>query len=293
MRPSNPEIIIIGAGPAGIAAAIQLKRYGLEPIVLEKDSIGGLLRNANLVENYPGFPSGISGGQLIKLFKQHIENIGVKVTYDEVFQLDYSDQWSAKTKRTTYQPAVVVIASGTKPKPIPIKIPVNAQTLVGSEVWSLFSAHGRRIVIIGAGDAAFDYALSLAGRRNSVTIFNRGNNPSCLPLLRERANENPKIFYLENIHLQRVDVDVSTKGLKLYTNQGTFDSDNLLFAIGREPMLDFLTENVKMQRRMLIESGKLHLVGDVHGDLFRQTAIATGEGVRVAMLIYANRGVYE
>ena len=68
------EVAIIGAGPSGIATAIQLKRYGIEPVILEKEEIGGVLKNANLVENYPGFPDGISGPELVKLFKKQVEN---------------------------------------------------------------------------------------------------------------------------------------------------------------------------------------------------------------------------
>ena len=77
--------VIIGAGPAGMAAAIQLRRYGYEPLVLEKSVIGGLLNNANLVENYPGFPAGIEGPVLVQLMKEHVQQLGVEIRSDEVF----------------------------------------------------------------------------------------------------------------------------------------------------------------------------------------------------------------
>ena len=76
--------IIIGAGPAGLGTAIQLKRYGISPLVLERESIGGLLRNANLVENYPGFPAGIPGVELVQLLKKHARASGVEVILAEV-----------------------------------------------------------------------------------------------------------------------------------------------------------------------------------------------------------------
>ena len=78
------NIVIIGAGPAGLAAGLQLKRYGEEFILIERDNIGGLLRNANLVENYPGFPGGISGRELVRRFKKQVSEISVKVTFTEV-----------------------------------------------------------------------------------------------------------------------------------------------------------------------------------------------------------------
>ena len=136
----NTTILIIGSGPAGLTAAIQLKRFGLTSILFEKDSVGGLLRNANLVENYPGFPNGIPGLKLIALFEKHLQNIDVKVTYGEVVKLDLVDDWftvevgrvsiPATQERTRYLTCVtapvplqpyhyVIIATGTKPKAIP------------------------------------------------------------------------------------------------------------------------------------------------------------------------------
>ena len=89
----KPEpVAIIGAGPAGITAAIQLKRYGLSPMLFEKEAIGGLLRNANWVENYPGFPNGISGLKLTRLMAQQLKTVGVEGFFEEVLELDYAKE---------------------------------------------------------------------------------------------------------------------------------------------------------------------------------------------------------
>src|SRR4030067_3593524 len=82
------DVIIIGGGPAGIAAAIQLKRYGLNPLIFERGALGGLLRNANLVENYPGFPGGISGMKLVGLLEQQARDFALRVTYAAVIRVD-------------------------------------------------------------------------------------------------------------------------------------------------------------------------------------------------------------
>ncbi len=289
----QPEILIVGAGPAGVAAAIQLKRSGVPFILLEKDSVGGLLLNANLVENYPGFPNGIPGPKLAALFERQLRRLGVEVTQDELLRLDYEETWLAETRRTVYRPRVVVLAAGTQPRPLPVPIPEAGRGRVFSEVRHLAAARGSRVVIVGAGDAAFDYALNLAGRGNAVTILNRGCETSCLPLLRERVAANSNIAYRERITLQRVEFDASASCLQLLTDHCSLFTDYLLFAIGREPALGFLTENVGRRQAALAKHGKLYFVGDVHSGHFRQAAIAAGEGLRAAMQIYANRGVDE
>jgi thioredoxin reductase (NADPH) len=281
------NIITIGSGPAGLTAAIQLKRYGLTPILLEKGNVGGLLRNANLVENYPGFPNGIPGPKLITLFKKQIRRIGVEVTFDEVTDIEFDDrQFNVVAKHNTYHAACLIIASGTKPKDIPVEIPLQAKERIFSEVWPLLGMRGKHIVIVGAGDAAFDYALNLAGRGNTVTLLNRGCKVTCLHLLQERAETHPAITCLEQTVIQKIEIEATSGHLLLLTEHRSLITDYLLFAIGREPQTDFLSEHVKMQAPALIEGGKLYFVGDVHNGPFRQTAIAVGDGLRAAMQIY-------
>ncbi|MBU1708243.1 FAD-dependent oxidoreductase, partial [bacterium] len=110
------NVVVIGAGPAGIATAIQLRRHGIEPVLFEQNSVGGLLRNANLVENYPGFPEGIAGPALVALFQQQLENAGVVVHNEKVLELEFREEaFFINTEHRTAQFPIAVIASGTIP----------------------------------------------------------------------------------------------------------------------------------------------------------------------------------
>jgi len=279
------EVVIVGAGPAGMTAAIQLKRYGIPFVILEKERVGGLLWNANLVENYPGFPAGVSGPKLVGLIEKQMERIGVEVTFDSVADLDYDETgFRVKTLQTEYRPRFVIVASGTRPNPFPLAIPDVAQGMVFSDVYHLLHVSDKHVVIIGAGDAAFDYALNLTKNRNSVTILNRRGEVKCLRLLWERAMAESSIEYRAETPVSKIDLDETAGRLKVRTEAGeSLEADYLLFALGRIPQMDFLSAELVDKK-----VNGLYFVGDVKNGLFRQAAIAAGDGLRAAMKIHTN-----
>jgi thioredoxin reductase (NADPH) len=283
MKPD--EVLIIGAGPAGMTAAIQLKRYGIPFLLLEKERVGGLLWNANLVENYPGFPAGVSGPKLVGLVEKQMERLGVDVTLDSVSQLRYSETgFHVKTLQAEYHPRFVIVASGTKPISLPIPVPETARSKVFSDVHPLLPETNKKIVIVGAGDAAFDYALNLTKNRNSVTILNRGRDVKCLGLLWERARNEPRIEYCAETPVCKVELDEAAGRLKVQTAAyGCLDADYLLFATGRVPQVSFLPDEIINNN---LEG--VYFVGDVKNGLYRQAAIAAGDGLRAAMEIHYN-----
>ena len=287
-KTTNKTVIIIGGGPAGITTAIQLKRYGLEPLVLEMREIGGLLWNANLVENYPGFPNGVQGKKLIGLIKKQAERLGVDVKREEVIIAGMDGKnFLIKTKNENIKSLYLVIASGTKSQALPNVIIPAARSRVFTEVWPLTNVVGKQIVVVGAGDAAFDYALNLSKKRNIVTILNRGETVKCLSLLFDRARQEPRIHYRAGISVRQIAVNEMANRLEVRCEAETIEADYVLFAIGRVPNLDFLSDEVKRREKELVKSGRLYFVGDVKNKLFRQVAIATGDGLRAAMQIYS------
>ncbi len=284
------NVVIIGAGPAGLAAAIQLRRYGIQALLFERGEVGGLLRNANLVENYPGFPGGIPGARLVKLFARQASHVGVVVTHAEVTSIAYEQGlFQVETLQGSYQSRLAVIATGTKPLRIAdLSIPEELQSRVFYEVHELVKVEGKCVAIIGGGDAAFDYALNL-GKKNQVILLNRAEKPKCLPLLWERARITDSIAYHKRTFVQKITKDLPTGMLmdcQTPAGELQFHADYLIIAIGREANMDCLSDPFRLQTTMLEKESLLYFIGDVRNGIFRQASIAVGEGVLTAMKVY-------
>lgn len=284
---SVEQVAVIGAGPGGLAAALQLHRYDVISRVFEGNHPGGLLRNANWVENYPGFPKGISGANLASLFLKQAQVGGVHITAENVQKLDWDDDvFQIITMTRVYQARTVVIASGTQPRRFTeFDIPSELNERVNYEIAPLLSCKNRRMIIFGAGDAAFDYALNL-GKLNRVIIINRSEQVKCLPLLWERASACRNINYRPNVAI--IQLIANSEGgmiVECSSPEGPmqFQADYLIGAIGRIPQLDFVSATVLERASEFEKTGILHFVGDVKNGAFRQTAIAVGDGIHAAM----------
>jgi thioredoxin reductase (NADPH) len=286
------DIAVIGAGPAGIAASIYLKRAGFEPFVFEKRDIGGLLLNANLVENYPGFPEGISGKGLVRQFKEQLSRLEVEVNNTEVITLTIEDGlFKLKTDKGEHTSRAVIVATGTIPKSIDIQ---GEADLLGRKLFYEIKditqyAKEDTFVIIGGGDAAFDYALNLSGDAARVDVIFRSERAKCLSLLEERAKKRGNI----QIHPKTQPLALKEEGnkIKLKTaaegKEHILTCDYMLIAAGREPNLSVIP--YKMRECLKIEDNGctnlqgLFIAGDVRRGHFRQTGIAVGDGILCAM----------
>ena len=282
------DVIIVGAGPAGIACALQLIRHDIKPRIFEKKRIGGLVRNAHLVENYPGFAEGVSGPHLTQLLEKQLKRAGVAVDIEEIINPDISDSiFIVETPRQTVRSHRAVVASGTKPRfPADLLVERTVADRVLYEVCDIEQVENRTIAIIGAGDAAFDYALHLADN-NEIVMLIRNDRLRCLPLLLERCRESNHISLLTNRCVREIGPGDDGRLCIACLHNGRHDdkltTDYVLVAVGREPNLGFMSPELERQRNALMGEGKLYFAGDVTNGGYRQVAISVGDGVKVAM----------
>jgi thioredoxin reductase (NADPH) len=293
------DVGIVGAGPAGMSSAIYLHRAGFSTVVLDEGVPGGLLRNANLVENYPGFPNGISGPDLVSRFTEQLRALGVEVIEDKVRSVESArGLFRIRAVESDWTSRVAIVATGTSPDVPKIR---GLGSVIGRKAFfdivsmPLKKDKAEHVAIVGGGDAAFDYSLNLVGRGKDVTLLTR-SEPRCLPLLRDRAL---RAGVDVRVGVRVESVKEVSRGLQIRCREGDrlsdLKSDKVLVACGRKSNIGVLSPALRqkaMKGLRIPETGipGLYLAGDIVRDRNRQTGIAVGDGTLAAMLAQAYLG---
>jgi thioredoxin reductase (NADPH) len=197
------DVIIIGAGPAGLTAALYAGRFKLDTLIFEKISAGGQILLSPSIENYPGFPEGVSTFELIDKFKKQVEGLGLKLESKEVLEVIPEGKfYRVKTQEGDFEAKTVVIASGAQPKKLGVK---GEDKLTGRGVSYCGTCDGplfrdKEIIVVGGGDRAIEDALFLTAYSRSVYLVHRRDAFRAAGILVDKARANPKIkFVLDSV----------------------------------------------------------------------------------------------
>jgi len=285
------DLIIVGAGPAGLTAALYAGRARLKTLVLEKTGIGGRILMSESIENFPGFPEGIATCDLIKRMEEQVRNLDIKIELEEVLELDGRAK-SVKTHAKTYAAESIIIATGARPRKLGVP---GEDKLVGKGVSYCATCDGplykeKNVVVVGGGDAVAEEALYLTRFAKRVNIIHRRNDLRASAILQERLKENKKIYFVlsnvvtEIIGSKKVESikikDVNTSGEQIIACDGVF------IYIGYEPDTGFVKNKLKLDEKGFIitdqdlatcEEG-IFACGDCRKKSLYQVITACGDG---------------
>ncbi len=299
-KDSTKNVIIIGSGPAGYTAALYTARANLKPLLIEGKTPGGQLATTTEVENYPGFPDGVQGPDLIANMKKQAEKFGTQIITDDVTKLNLKvNPFEIFVGEKKYPSKTIIIATGAgyKHLGLPKEEELTGHGLSYCATCDAYFFKNKDVAVIGGGDAAMEEALFLTKFANKVTVIHRRDQLKASKIMQDRAKENPKICFIWNTVVEDFIGNKTTKlqGLKLKNvNTGetsTFNCQGVFVAIGHEPNTKFL-EGLKLDEKGYIitesKSSKTNIegvfaCGDVQDHIYRQAITAAGSGCMAAM----------
>ncbi len=293
--PRRCDLAVIGAGPAGTAAAIQAQRAGIQPVLLDRATRPGLAATANLIENYPGFPGGVGGATLAERFAAQAAAIGVEPLLAEVTAVERAAGALVLdvAGRHPLRARAVIVATGTRTRTLPALESAATDPRLVDRVDALGRLGGRRLLLVGGGEAALDQAL-FARRRGagSVTVVIRGQAPRAMSLLVDRARRQG-VELLTGCTVSHLvgDLDALTVHLELDGRDEHRAVDAVVTCIGRRPTTPQLPATLarrsdgtpRVDRLGRTSEAGLYLAGDARRGIYRQVGIAVGDGLAAAM----------
>jgi thioredoxin reductase (NADPH) len=294
------ELIIVGSGPAGLTAALYAARADLRPIVIEGAEAGGQLMLTTDVENYPGFPDGILGPELMMKFREQAERFGAEFVTADVDRVDLSaSPFGAWVGSTEYRSEALIISTGASARML--GLPSEAR-LLGHGVSTCATCDGfffreKDIAVVGGGDSAIEEALFLTKFANEVTVIHRRDELRASKIMQDRAFANPKIAFKWNSVVTDVGgdgtVDVVRLRDTLTDDASELDVGGLFVAIGHDPNTKLFEGQVDLDENgyvVLAQAGSTHTsvdgvfaAGDVADHVFRQAVTAAGTGCMAAI----------
>jgi thioredoxin reductase (NADPH) len=295
------EVIIIGSGPAGYTAGIYAGRAGLNPLLIASSvEAGGELMKTTEVENYPGFPTGLQGPELMDAFRAQAERFGTEVLLDDVIEVDLKGD--VKIVKTgggkTFEAKTVILATGAAYRELglPREKELSGYGISWCATCDGFFFREKVIAVVGGGDSAMEETTFLTRFASKVYLIHRRDSFKASKIMQERALNNPKIEVIWNTEVSELLGEGKLTGIKT-TNlvdgtENTLELDGLFIAIGNDPRVWLVEDQVKLTSEKFIQvdgrSSKTSLpgvfaAGDVIDPTYRQAITAAGSGCVAAL----------
>lgn len=294
------NLIIIGSGPAGYTAAIYAARANLAPVLFEGGEPGGQLMTTTEVENFPGFPKGILGPEMMKMMREQAERFGAKIISHAVTKVDFSKQpltvWAGEQ---TYEAASVIVSTGSSARRLGLE---NEKKLYGKGVSACATCDGfffknKIVAVVGGGDSAMEESTFLTRFAAKVYVIHRSDTLRASKIMQDRATGNPKIEFIFNTEVKDVFgvEEGRVTGILLRNNktgeEKRLDCDGLFAAIGHEPNTKIFEGQLEIVKGYIVtEPGKtatkipgVFAAGDCVDFRYRQAITAAGTGCMAAL----------
>ncbi len=293
------KVLILGSGPAGLSAALYAARADLNPVVLSGIELGGQVSLTYTVENYPGFPEGVGGMELVDLFKKQAEKFGARVEYDSAGEVDFTSRpFRVKSVNgKQYLADTVIITTGARS--VHLDVP-GENELTGRGVSYCATCDGwffkeKDVIVVGGGDSALEEGLFLTRYADSVTIVHRRDQLRAGPILVERAQANPKIKFELNSVISEIIGNGAVQSVRLKDTQtGEVRQkpvDGVFIFIGHTPNTELFKGHLDMDEHGYLKVDQLmqtnipgvFAAGEVADPNFRQVITSAGMGAAAAM----------
>lgn len=291
------DIIIIGGGPAGLTAGLYTARAKQSSLLIDKGMVGGMIAEADQVDNYPGFPDGISGLELGELMQRQATKYSLKIITAEVTAIELEQgQKVVKTTEGNFIAKAVIIASGSERQKLGVP---GEKEFTGKGVSYCATCDapffsGQAVAVVGGGDAAIDEAMHLTKFASKVTVLHRRNRLRATPVLQEKAFAEPKIEFRWNTVVEAIEGKDFVERLRLRQvitgGKSILEVAGVFISIGLKPDTDYLkgvlpldaTGHIITNEKMETEIAGIFAAGDIRAGSIRQAIAAAGDGATAA-----------
>lgn len=297
-RDGIEKVIVLGSGPAGLSAALYAARADLNPLVLSGMELGGQVSLTHIVENYPGFPEGIGGPEMVDLFQKQAERFGARIEFDTATKIDLSARpFRITTYNSEYLTETLIISTGATP--VHLNIP-GEKELTGRGVSYCATCDGwffkgKDVIVVGGGDSALEEGIFLTRYANTVTIVHRRDELRAGAILQKRAMSESKIRFIWNTIVTNIIGDDSVKSVLLKNIETGEEKDypinGVFIFIGHRPNSQIFEGQLELDDHGYIKTDSsmktsvpgVFVAGEVGDPTYRQVVTSAGMGAAAAM----------